>query len=131
MKPLKPQEVRLGNLTSYGFVSSIDKDVFSTVKDGKIYHSIYTPIYPVSLTPEILQGFGFEVYDEDDLFTCFRMKYKRTFFSIRISKISAKLNKIHWPMGVSTLPIHAHTLQNFVQSISGVELVFNNKSEQK
>ena len=128
MTPLKPSEVRLGNLTSHGVVLSIDKDVFSTVKDGKIYHSIYTQIDPVPLTPEILEGFGFEVertrvYKKDNL-TIFDHS-DGDYYQLTLEE-DEDGNMWHFHSR-----IYAHTLQNFVQAISGVELLFNQKGVEK
>ena len=130
MKPLTPQEVRLGNLTSHGVVSSIDKDVFSTVKDGKIYHSIYTQIHPVPITPEILEGFGFIKKEDNEYHLKYELIIKGNFILYIFNKTFTAYNRLKANFGAFNVT-HAHALQNFVQSISGVELVYNNKSEQK
>lgn len=122
MKPLTPQEVRLGNLTSHGVVVLIEHERLITAQeDLNYYGSNQVDIHPVPLTPEILEGFGF--YDDGGV------------LCLEINKNSLDYLTAHPEDGVGLyshygdailLPEikHAHTLQNFVQSISGVELMY-------
>ena len=127
MKPLTPQEVRLGNLTSHGVVSSIDKCVFSTVKDGKDVHFTFeTDIHPVPLTPEILEGFGFVKKEDNEYHLKYELIIKGNFILYIFNKTFTAYNRLKANFGAFNVT-HAHELQNFVQSISGVELVYNAK----
>ena len=125
MKPLTPSEVRLGNLTSYGVIIEIDNDCFYTIQGEWIYRSIAVDIHPVPLTPEILEGFG-QFNEVDDGYFYFGMK--------------TEIDRLSWDEkqglvlydndgnGIILKHIqHAHTLQNFIHAISGVELVYKQK----
>jgi len=121
MKPLKPKEVRLGNLTSHGVVSSIDRLCF-TANDGRDVHfSTDTDILPVPLTPDILEGFGF-VRDENVL--CLEINNNSLDYLTAHPEDGVELYDHYGDVILLPEMKHAHTLQNFVQAISGVELVY-------
>lgn len=114
MKQLTPQEVRLGNLTSHGVVVGVFNNSFDVESHtGEWFSSYECEILPVPLTPEILEGFGF-VTGMFNLLTLFVGAHELTF----------RHNALYMDDLIGLPDIqHAHHLQNFVQSISGVELV--------
>lgn len=114
MKPLTPQEVRLGNLTSHGFVTDIHSTYFTAKDEKDVHFTFETDILPVPLTPEILEGFGFEV-GMFNLLTLYVGAHELTF----------RHNALYMDDFIYLPDIqHAHTLQNFIHAISGVELVY-------
>lgn len=126
MKPLTPQEVRLGNLTSHGVVVSINRRSFYVESHtGEWYSSYECEILPVPLTPEILEGF--EQFDEvDDGY--FYLGIKTEIDHLSWDEKQGLVLYDNDGNGTIFKHIkHAHTLQNFVQSISGVELVYKPK----
>jgi hypothetical protein len=122
MTPLTPTDVRLGNLTSHGVVISIvNNSIGVESNSGEWYSSYECDIHPVPLTPEILEGFGFKV-SLFNLLTLYAGRHAITFKQELIC-VDDFIIAEHIQ--------HAHTLQNFVQAISGVELVFNQKGVEK
>ena len=127
MKPLIPQEVRLGNLTSYGVVVLIEDERFITrQEDLNYYGSNQVDIYPVPLTPEILEGFGFVKKEDNEYHLKYELIIKGNFILYIFNKTFTAYNRLKANFGAFNVT-HAHELQNFVQSISGVELVYNAK----
>jgi hypothetical protein len=126
MKPLTPKDVRLGNLTSHGVVVYIIENSFSVKADNEHWHNAHeTEILPVPLTPEILEGFGLKRVHE-------RMFANDVISVITSGKIESHELIIEDSKNGNVWhfynQIHAHTLQNFVQAISGVELVYKPKT---
>jgi hypothetical protein len=127
MTPLKPSEVRLGNLTSHGVVVGVFNNSFDVESQNGEWYSLYEcDILPVPLTPEILEGFGFEE-------TGFEMYSAHGFDLCYITTDEYFQIELRMPFGEWRIlqMKHAHTLQNFVQATSGVELVFNQKGVEK
>ena len=117
MTPLKPFELSIGNLLNYDTGEGIEltvidwQDLKWLQEEPDFFANHFSP---VPLTPEILEGFGFAV-GMFNLLTLFVGAHELTY----------RHNALYMDdlIGLSDIQ-HAHTLQNLVTAISGVELVY-------
>lgn len=114
---IKPSELSIGNLLNYDTGEGIEltvidwQDLRWLQENPESFNNSHTP---VPLTPEILEGFGFEpgMFNELTLY-------------VGVKALTYSRNSIYVD-GLIGLPDvkNVHTLQNFVQAISGVDFVF-------
>lgn len=131
MKPLTPQELSIGNLLNYDTGEGIELSVIDwqdlrwLQQNPESFNNSHTP---VPLTPEILEGFGL-FNDVDDGYFYFGIKTEIDHLSWD-EKQGLVLYDNDGNGTILKHIQHAHTLQNFIHAISGVELVYKqNKTE--
>lgn len=127
MKPLTPQELSIGNLLNYDTGEGIELTVIDwhdlkwLQEEPDLFNNWYTP---VPLTPEILEGFGFEACGDKEFKTGYELKIKGFLISYWFDKNFPDFDKLVWDNGGVYDLKYTHRLQNFIHAISGVELVY-------
>ena len=127
MKPLTPQELSIGNLLNYDTGEGIELSVIDwqdlrwLQENPESFNNSHTP---VPLTPEILEGFGFV---KDDGLLCLEINKNTLEYATAHPENGVGLYSFYGDGILFPEMKHAHTLQNFIHAISGVELVYKQK----